>query len=148
MTGKPVKKVSKRVQKEQNKERAALVRAALEIGVTTRKQLSEAAGISMHLLNNLFQVDRKLYNEYSVRRKNLSEIAADNIEDIINDPEHPNHYAASKWVLDKYKSDLNKVLEAQDSDEISLKIGEGDKTAPVVISFTKNKKEDGEKKEG
>ena len=146
MSGKKVRKVPKRLQNEINKERAELVRVALDMGVTTRKALSEAAGCKMFELNNLFAIDRKLYREYQIRRKNLAEIAADNIEDIVNDPNHPNNYAASKWIVDKFKSDLDKSMESQDSDEISVEIGKGlKKQTPVVISFGKKSKEEEEK---
>lgn len=141
MTGKPVKKVSKRRQTEIKKERILLIKEALELGITTRSGLCKAAGCKMYDLANIFQTNDKLYRQYKIRRKNLAEIAADNIEDIINDAEHPNNYAASKWVVDKYKSDLDKSLESQDSDEIALEIGKGSKDSiPVVISFSKKSK--------
>lgn len=141
MAGRKVKKVSKRVQNEINKERAERVRVALELGITTRRGLSEAVECTMYDLNNLFSVDRKLYREYQIRRKNIAEIAADNIEDIINDPDHPNNYAASKWVVEKYKSDIHKMLEAQDSEEINVEVKGSKNSAPVLISFSKKGKE-------
>lgn len=122
------------------KTRAELVRAALEAGHISRKNICEATGLKMHELANLFTLDRKVYGEYVVRRKTISDIASDNILDIVNDKTHPQHFAASKYILATYKSDLDEVLESQSGDELSVKIG--DKTEnPIKITFGKNNKE-------
>ena len=91
----------------------------------------------MHELANLFTNDRKVYGEYVVRRKTISDIASDNILDIVNNPEHPQHFAASKYILTTYKSDLDEVLESQDESEIAVTLGGTSKASPITINFGK-----------
>lgn len=140
MSVRKVKRLPKRKQNELDKKRAEAIRFALDNGVTTRKGLAEAAECKVHDLTNLFKKDKKLYQEYQLRKKNIAEIAADNIEEIINDPSHPNNYAASKWILTQYKSELDNTLESREGDEISVEIGGASESVPVVISFNKKEK--------
>tara|TARA_R110002126_G_scaffold50551_2_gene139210 strand:- start:1857 stop:2264 length:408 start_codon:yes stop_codon:yes gene_type:complete len=120
--------------------RADLVRAALESGHISRKDICRATGLKLHELANLFTKDRKVYGEYVVRRKTISDIASDNILDIVNDPEHPQHFAASKYILTTYKSDLDEVLEDRNGDDIQVNIGDS-KGSPISITFGSAKKE-------
>lgn len=140
MSVRKVKRLPKRKQNELDKKRAEAIRFALENGVTTRKGLAEAAECKVYDLTNLFKKDKKLYQEYQLRRKNIAEIAADNIEEIINDPDHQHNYAASKWILTQYKSEIDNVLESKEGDEISVEIGGASESVPVVISFNKKEK--------
>ena len=119
------------------KTRAALVRAALESGHITRKDICNASGLKMHDLANLFTQDREVYSEYVVRRKTISDIASDNILDIVNDPTHPQHFAASKYILSTYKSDLDDVLESQSQDQVGITVGGDSKASPINITFGK-----------
>lgn len=115
--------------------RAAFVRAALDAGHISRKDICKATDLKLHELTNLFTLDRELYGEYVVRRKTISDIASDNILDIINDPTHPQHFQASKYILTTYKSDLDEVLESQDSEAMNVSIGGASKASPIVIKF-------------
>jgi len=138
--GRPVGKSNKTKQKEKKLERIALIKKALELGVTTRAGLAKAADCTVFDVGSLLTNNPDLYNEYKVRRRTLSETAADNIEDIINDQNHPNNYAASKFIIQTYKSDIDKALEHQDSDELNVEIGKGENSPPVKISFAKKDK--------
>ena len=62
--------------------------------------------------------------------------------DIVNDPEHPQHFAASKYILSTYKSDLDEVLEDKSGEDISLTLGDNAKGSPITINFGAAKKED------
>lgn len=117
--------------------RADLVRAALEGGHISRKDICSATGLKLHELANLFTKDRKVYGEYVVRRKTISDIASDNILDIVNDPSHPQHFAASKYILSTYKSDLDEVLEDKSGEDIQVMLGEQSKGSPITINFGK-----------
>lgn len=119
--------------------RAEFVRAALDAGHISRRDICTATGIKLHELANLFTLDRKVYGEYVVRRKTISDIASDNILDIVNDPKHPQHFAASKYILTTYKSDLDDVLESQDSDALNVSIGGASKASPIIIKFGDSK---------
>ena len=119
--------------------RAELVRAALESGNISRKDICKVTGLRLHELANLFTKDRKVYGEYVVRRKTISDIASDNILDIVNDPTHPQHFAASKYILSTYKSDLDEVLEDKSGEDISVSLG-GSKGSPITINFGSSKK--------
>ena len=135
-------KNSKRKEAKLLETRAEFVRAALDAGHISRKDICKATGLQLHELANLFTKDRKVYSEYAVRRKTISDIASDNILEIVNDPTHPQHFAASKYILATYKSDLDEVLESQDEEAISVTMG-GDSTAsPVTIKFGTKKDND------
>ena len=122
--------------------RADLVRAALESGHISRKDICSATGLKLHELANLFTLDRKVYGEYVVRRKTISDIASDNILDIVNDASHPQHFAASKYILSTYKSDLDEVLEDKSGDDISVLVGDNAKGSPITINFGKPKQKE------
>lgn len=130
-------KNTERKEKKLLNTRAALVRAALEAGQISRKDICNATGLQMHELANLFTRDRDVYGEYVVRRKTISDIASDNILDIVNDPTHPQHFAASKYILSTYKSDLDEVLESQSDNDVSIQVGGESKASPIQITFGK-----------
>ena len=130
-------KNTERKEKKLLKTRAALVRAALEAGQISRKDICNATGLQMHELANLFTQDREVYGEYVVRRKTISDIASDNILDIVNDPTHPQHFQASKYILSTYKSDLDDVLESQQESEMNINVGGESGASPINITFGK-----------
>ncbi len=117
---------------------AVLVRKALEDGYTTKGKIAKVTGIKIHLLNKLFNEDRELWAEYTIHRRTLVDLAADNIADIISDPDHKDHYQASKYVLSQYKSDLDKTLEEKDSEEVGFDVeGSGSRSTRVTFKFKK-----------
>tara|TARA_R110000796_G_scaffold154621_1_gene271317 strand:- start:5206 stop:5625 length:420 start_codon:yes stop_codon:yes gene_type:complete len=110
------KMVSKKREEEKLlKDRAELVRAALQSGKMIKKEICDATGLSMVELKNLFQIDREIYAEYVVLRKTIMDIAADNIVAIVNDPQHPQHFQASKELLKNFKSEFDETLESSDN---------------------------------
>lgn len=126
----------KREKEKLLKDRAALVRAAMnEANKFTRKDICESSGLTMVQLKNLFQENRELYAEYVVIRKTITDIASDNIFAIINDPTHPQHFQASKYVLQNYKSDLDETLESADS-ILSIETSNKGSKNPVKIVFS------------
>lgn len=134
----------RRAEKKVNELRRKLVLTALEEGITTRKAICTATGLKAHELSNLFTEDRDLYAKYVVRRKTITDLAADNIVDILNDPGHPQHFQASKYVLQTYKSDLDDTLESQDSENISVEIDSKGEINPVIIKFSRGREKDRE----
>jgi len=110
--------------------------AALDEGKMTRSDICEATGMKMYELNSFFSDDRETFAKYKIRRKTLTDIAADNIVDIINDPKHPKHYDASKYVLQNYKSDLDGILESEDTEIVIDNLPSKAKSS-VKIVFSK-----------
>lgn len=141
-----MKKTSAREIRERVEKNTALIYAALDLGQTTRKKIGEVTGMKLHEIAKLFTEDKELYAAYTVRRKTLVDLAADNLQDIIEDTKHPQHFAATKYVLQKYKSDLDDILETQDDGEVSINLGgKSSIESPIRIIFgkqTKEKKED------
>ncbi len=133
---------SKRKNQKLLEERAELVRVALEMGNITRKEICKATGLKLHELSNLFSRDRKVYSEYVVRRRTIADIASDNIMDIVNDPSHPQHFQASKYILSTYRSDFDEVLEDKQDDAVGITIGGDSKASPITINFGKKEKKD------
>jgi hypothetical protein len=91
-------------------------------------------------LNEVFAADTDLYSEFCIMRKTLVDVAADNLQDILHNREHPQNFQATKYVLEKYKSDLDSNLEAKDPGELGLTIGDGS-PSPVRITFGAKKVE-------
>lgn len=117
----------------------ALIKAAIENDNSTYRQITEVTGLNNWKIKDLFTKHADLYALYKVRRKMLVEMAADNIQSIIEDKNHPQHFAASKYVLQNYKSDLDEVLDTREDDDTDLEMSiEGG--AGVVINFGKKPK--------
>ena len=117
--------------------RIRLVNAAIEAGLSTRKDIAKAADMKLHELSGLFSTEKDLYAKYCVLRKM--------IVDIVSDKTHPKNYDASKYVVTNYKSDLDSTLESKDED-IDVSIG-GSGTSgasPITIRFGKKKIEEDE----
>lgn len=127
-----------RKKKRELENRAKLVTAALDQGYTSRKEICKAANITLFDLSNLFKADRDVFAAYQVRKRTLIDVATDNIQSIVEDPNHPQHYQASKYVLDNFKSEFDEVFETKESGEIVINPGEeGSTGSPVTIVFGK-----------
>ena len=127
---------SKRARDKRNRERKALFQEAIADGYTSRRDIAKAIGISSFDLTEFFEENAKMYKIYSARRRELRDIALDNITDIIEDKQHPKHYDASKYIVQNYQTDLDVILDSKDGDDtgsssVSLDTGSG-----VVIKFT------------
>lgn len=122
-------------------EHVSKVWEALDEGFVTRRDILKYTKIKAFILNRVFKYDPDLYEAYSERRKGLVDTAADNLQDIIDDKEHPSHFAASKYVLQSYKSDLDTILDKQDKDGDVVIKGGRSIASPVTIKFTGSKEE-------
>ena len=119
-----------------------LILTALDKGFTTKGKISASTGLKITELNKIFEEDRELWAEYTMYRRTLVDLAADNIADIISDPTHKDHYQASKYVLSTYKSDLDKTLEEKgDEGEVAFE-GSGERSTRVTFRFKKGNKSD------
>ena len=141
---KVVAKQAAQLRKERMAKWSLLVETAIDLGQTTKTELAESAGIKLWELADLFKFNPVLYAKYCIRRRTLVDTASDNLEMILKDPTHPQHFQASKYVLEKYKSDLDTNLEAkEDSKQGGVNVligGAGKKASPVRITFSDNKK--------
>lgn len=118
-------------------ERSNIINAALEEGKVTRSDISKATGIPLHIISDTFSRNRELFAKYSVRRRSIVDLAADNIFTIVSDPKHPQCFSASKYVLQNFKTDLDEILEPS-TNELGIEIGDpGEATSPVVLKFAK-----------
>lgn len=121
-------------------DRVLLIKEAMELGAATKSDISNATGLKLTTINNVFTADRELFAQYSVLRRTIVDIASDNVYAIVSDPKHPQHFQASKYVLQNFKSDLDEVLESQKDEEVSLGFS-GDFEDNVKIVFTKKSKD-------
>lgn len=117
------------------------IEACLDEGIASATKIASTLGVNRGKVHRMFKINRELWAKYIVARKTLTDQAADNIADIIADQEHPQNFAASKFVLGKYKSDLDEHLEAQDDDSIHAEavVGGGDGKDEVTIVFRKGR---------
>jgi hypothetical protein len=138
---KSVGKQAATLKKERMEKLTLLVKTAIELGFTTKTAICEAAGIKLYELNDLFAYNKEIYGLYCIRRRTLVDTASDNLEEILKDKNHPQHFQATKYILEKYKSDLDDTLEGKESDKlgVSVSVGGNNTKRPVRITFTKDK---------
>jgi len=124
--------------------RRALVEQALEAGITTRKGICKAANLALHDLTNLFTKDRELYAKFVIRRRTMVDVASDNLQEILEDKNHPQNFQATKYVLQTYKSDLDDILDSN-GDELSVEIptsnNSDDNYTPIMIKFSSKRRD-------
>jgi hypothetical protein len=119
-----------------SKEREELIVEALKQGHTTRKTISKATGIDAVVVSMMLSNNQDLRNEWIVKKRMMVDVSVDNINDIINDSEHKDHFQASKWVASNIDSELSSIL-FPTSAEMEIQVGgEHEDTNPVVIKFT------------
>jgi len=132
---------SKRAIEKRNRQNKGLFQDAIADGHTSRRDICSAMLLASHELTEFFENNPKMYKLYAQRRRELVDTAADNIQDIVEDKSHPSHYAASKYVLDHYKTDLDNILDQKDGETSTVNVS-SDSGSGVVIKFTNNDKED------
>jgi hypothetical protein len=131
---------SKRAKEKRNREQKVLFQEAIAEGKTSRRDICKSMNITTYELTGFFELNPKSYKIYSRRRRELVDTAADNLQDIVEDKLHPQHYQASKYVLDHYKTDLDNILEQKEDSplgggtSVSVDTGSG-----TIIKFTKEK---------
>jgi hypothetical protein len=130
---------SKRAKDKRNRERKILFQEAIADGHTSRRDICKAMGISSFDLTEFFEENPKTYKLYASRRRELVDTAADNLQDIVDDRTHKDHYQASKYVLDHYKSDLDNILDNKEDSSTIGQTGSLDTGSGVVIKFTVDK---------
>lgn len=130
-----LQKTKERKLSEKMAKSVLLVRASMKLGFSTKSDIANTANMKIWELNDVFQADKELYAEFCIMRKTLVDVAADNLQDILYDKGHPQNFQATKYVLEKYKSDLDSNLEAKDATEIGLTIGGAGSPSPVRITF-------------
>lgn len=129
-------KTKERKNTERQTKLITLIRAAMRLGSSTKKDIAIAAGIKIWQLNDMLVLDKDLQAEFSIMRRTLVDIAADNMQEILEDRNHPQNFQATKYILDNYKSDLDSNLEAKDSGELGLTIGGVGKDSPSPVRIT------------
>ena len=132
-----MKKTPARLKKERIKRQRAEIAAALDAGIKTRRKLEDATGINQNQQNDVFKADPVLYARYRLGLSNMLETAADNVQEIISDPDHPQHYQASVYVLKNYKNELDKTLEPKGSEEIEIEVDAKKLNKPTIIRFSR-----------
>lgn len=150
--GKPMKNLRAKKEREEKRRKEAreakvlLINHLLDSGAQTKSDLAKGAGISLSTLNKIFKEEKELYKRYLTELRTITDLAQDNMFDIVADKGHPKNYDASKHMLKHFKSDMDQVLDSKDeSEEMELEInGSGkSKASPITIRFGKR----GDKKE-
>lgn len=117
--------------------RSGLIKAALDEGIFKREDLSRVTGLKNHEISNTFTHNRELYGTYVLRKRGMIDIASDNVFDIIRDKTHPQNFAASKFILQKYNSEMDDMFESSDSEQLNMSVSSGS-SSPITIKFTKD----------
>ena len=83
---------SKRAIDKRNRERKESFQEALADGYTSRRDIYKAMGISGLELTEFFEDNKKMYKLYCESRRQLRDVALDNITDVVHDTAHPKNY--------------------------------------------------------
>lgn len=134
---KSVMKNRSRIHKEKIAERAQLISVALDEGKTTKTAIGEMTGLKLWEINEVFEKNKEVHAKFCMYRRTLVDTASDNLEDILKNPEHPQNFQATKYVLQTYKNDLDSTLEKQDKDNPEVAIIGGSASADIQIIFSK-----------
>ena len=125
------------------KERLLLVNSAMDdFNCITKSDISKKTGLSLTILNNLISGNRELNAKYVILKRQITDIASDNIVDIIKNKDHPQNFQASKYVLQKYKNDLDDSLES--SENLGFEISADRKSNSSINIVFGKKSEDNE----
>lgn len=136
MSGAKVKKSKVKELTEAVSNYSLLIDKALDEDISTKSGLCKATGLKLYQINNVFQKNKDLYARFKVIRGTLADKAADNLSNILDSPGHPSHFAATKYVLQTYKTDLDDSMETKKSDGFEIETGKGGKS-PIKIKFGK-----------
>lgn len=138
MATKQVRKQKQTLKKERLERWTEVASLSMDLGFTTKAKIAQDSGLKLWELNELFEENKDIYKRYCTMRKTLVDTAADNLEDILKNPDHPQHFAASKYILQTYKSDLDSNFETKTKDNVGVEIGIGGKgNRPVILTFEK-----------
>jgi len=119
-----------------------LVEQTLRINtnITTYKQIRETTGTTQFELETVFLNFPELKAEFIVRRRSIASLAVDNIQEIIENPLHPQNFQASKFIVQTYKNELDDSLDAKVKTEVGFDVGNGETNpSPVRVTFSVKK---------
>lgn len=136
MAGEKIPKTKEKKQSEKVIADALLINAALDENISTKTGISEATGLAIYHINNIFARDKKLYTRFKIIRGTLADKAADNLQTILEDKQHPSHFQATKYILSTYKTDLDESMVEKKDSEIGVEVGKSGKN-PIKITFSK-----------
>lgn len=136
MSGQKVKKTKETKLTEAVENYSLLIDKALEQGVSTKSALCKITGLQLYQINNIFQKNKALFAKFKVIRGTMADKAADNLSKILDSPGHPNHFAATKYVLQTYKTDLDDSMTEKKGNDLEIETGKGGKS-PIKIRFAK-----------
>ncbi len=117
--------------------RSKLIDDAIECDCLTVKKICEFTELKPYVVRGVLDNNLELRKKYAIRRRGLMDIAADSMQDIIEDPTHPQHFQACKYALQNFKSEFDDILDNQDSTQLAINPSGGDTSMPVTIVFGK-----------
>ena len=117
-----------------------LVEQTLKVNthITTYRQIRETTGTTQFELETVFQNFPELKAEFIVRRRSIASLAVDNIQEIIENPFHPQNFQASKFIVQTYKNELDDSLDAKVTKEVEFDVKDGN-PSPVRVTFSVKK---------
>jgi hypothetical protein len=133
--GKPVAKKASREKSEKLKRISTLIEQAMILGFTTKGDIAKNCNIPLWQVSGAFSESPELRAIFQIMRRTLVDMAADNVQKILEDKEHPQHFQASKYILQTYKSDLDTNLESKDSEEMEATLSGNGGVSPIRITF-------------
>lgn len=100
--------------------------------IVSKTKAGSLAGLTRRRTMMVFDRFPELEELRKESLKKIKTTAMQNIVDIIEDKDHKDHYAATKEILRKYKTEFDEVLEAND-----LEGGGNLEGASISITFAK-----------
>lgn len=137
-----VKKNKSREYREKIARYSALIEVALNDGHTTKTAIGRETGLKLWEINDVFTQNILLHAKFANYRRTLVDTAADNLEEILKNPAHPQNFQATTYVLKNYKSDLDTHLEAKSANEIEVDVRSSDASKDITIVFSTSQPKD------
>lgn len=96
------------------------------VAFSSKRNLAKKAGLRWEHFKDVYV----MYPELELLRqeglRELSHKVVDNFTKVLLDPEHKDHFQATKMFLNRYKSSLDGIFEERDQKELTAVIGESD----------------------
>ncbi len=102
--------------------RAAEIEGALDAGNITYGGIAEHTGLTVKMIQNVFERRIETYAYYRKCLMSMKAIAADNVVDTLVDKKNPKNWEATKWFATRYKTVLDDCFTRDRDDDVQVSV--------------------------
>ncbi len=144
------KNVNDNVSEDEFDIRAAEIEGALDAGNITYTGIAEHTGLTIKMIQNVFERRIKTYAYYRKCLMSMKAIAADNVVEALVDKKHPKNWDVTKWFATRYKTALDDCFARDRDDDVQVSVdlqdnqaeGGGGSRVNIIFSSQSKKAED------